>query len=552
MKRVSYLSLCVGLLVGSWGCSQDLTCEGGWCGTLVVVSHAEPEALLPPLATWDTHIAIDDLLFWKLADVGPDLNTYGEEGFQPRLAESWEFEDANTLVFKLNQQARWHDGVPVTAADVTFTYELYLDPAIVYQSRSRLSPIQSVTARDSLSVVFEFDRSYPEQLFDAVYHMRIMPRHILDTIPPAELATHPIVRHPIGNGPFKFVRWRAGDAIELAADSSFFGGRPGVRRIVWRFSDDPVNMVSQLVARETDFLSFVPGPENVARVADQDHLRVEEYKIGVYSFVGFNQRNPDNLDQPHPLFGDRRLRRALSMALDRQAITQSVLGEYGEVPVGPVTPVIWIWPDDIDQLPFDTAAARNEFAEIGWVDSDGDDILDRNGQPLSFDLIVPTSSTPRMRAAVIVQEQLRRIGVEMEVVELDPTTWNSRASAGDFNAYFQSLGHDASPGSVGEMWISAGIGGFNGVRYSNPEFDRLVAEAGATSDREAARQYWRDAFNIINGDAPAIWLFSPIGVAGVHARLENVSIPADEWWRHIWKWQVSGSQLIDRDLIAPN
>ena len=140
----------------------------------------------------------------------------------------------------------------------------------------------------------------------------------------------------------------------------------------------------------------------------------------------------------------------------------------------------------------------------------------------------------------------------MEIVELDGTTWNTRAAAGDFDAYFQSLGHDASPGSIGEMWISAGIGGFNGVRYSSPTFDRLVAEAGSTSDQQAARETWREALNIINGDAPAIWVYSPLGVAGVHERIEGVSIPPDEWWRTIWQWRVSVSNLIDRDLVTPN
>jgi peptide/nickel transport system substrate-binding protein len=539
-------------LAGTFSCQPDLRCEGDWCGTAVIVSGAEPEALLPALATWDVHIAINDLLYWKLANVGPGANTFGDEGFVPMLAEGWEFEGPTTISFRINPNARWHDGVPVTAEDVAYTFAVFTDPEVNFVSRSRLANITSVSVRDSLTVVVEFSRQYPEQFFDAVYHMRVVPHHLLDSIPMAELVSHPLVRNPIGNGPYRFVRWHAGELIELAGDSAFFAGRPGFRTIVWRFGSDPVAMVSQLVAGEADFLNFVPGPENIERIAEQPHLRIEPYKVGVYTFIGFNMRNPEDVSSPHPLLGDRGLRRALSMAIDREAVTRTVVGEYGETLGIPVTPTLWIWTDEVEKIEFDSAAARLAFEELGWTDRDGDGILDRDGRPLSFDLMVPTSSTPRRRGAVILQDQLKRLGVAMTISELEPTTWESRANDGNFDAYFQSLGHDASPASIAETWTAEGFGGFNDVRYSNPPVERLVDEALNTFDRDEARAKWRDALEIINSDAPGIWLFAPIMVGGVHERFENVSIPADEWWRTIWTWRVSPDEYIDRDLIVPN
>jgi len=539
-------------LVGVFGCKPDLSCEGDWCGTAVIVSGAEPEALLPALATWDVHIAINDLLYWKLANVGPEANTFGDDGFVPMLAESWEFDGPTTVSFRINPNARWHDGEPVTAEDVAYTFKVFTDSEVNFVSRARMANIASVSVRDSHTAVFEFSREYPEQFFDAVYHMRVIPHHLLDSIPMAELVSHPLVRNPIGNGPYRFVRWDAGEMIELAGDSTFFAGRPGFRTIVWRFMSDPVAMVSQLVAGEADFLNFVPGPENIERVAAQSHLRIEPRKVGVYTFIGFNMHDPEDPSSPHPLLGDRKLRRALAMAIDREAVTRAVVGEYGEVVEIPATPTIWIWTDEVESIQFDSAGARTALQELGWADRDGDGFLDRDGTPLSFDLIVPTSSTPRRRAAVIVQDQLKRIGVDMTISELEPTTWDSRANDGNFDAYFQSLGHDASPASVAEAWITEGFGGFNDIRYSNPTVERLVDEALNTFDREEARAKWREAFQIIDSDVPGIWLFSPIMAAGVHERLENVSIPADEWWRTIWTWRVSPGAYIDRDLIVPN
>jgi len=539
-------------LAGVFGCKPDLSCQGDWCGTAVMLSGAEPEALLPAFAKYDTDIAVNDLLYWKLADVGPERNTFGEDGFVPMLAESWEIEGPTTISFRINPNARWHDGEPVTAEDVAYTFAVYTDPEVNFASRSRMAKITSVTVRDSLTAVFEFSRHYPEQFYDAVFHMRVVPHHLLDSIPMAELVSHPLVRHPIGNGPYRFVRWDAGEMIELAGDSTFFAGRPGFRTIVWRFSSDPIAVVSQLIAGEADFLNNVPGPENMRRVAEQPHLSIEPYKVGVYTFIGFNMRNPEDPSLPHPLLGDRELRRALRMAIDREAVTRAVVGEYGDVLEIPATPLTWVWTDEVEKIEFDSARARVALEDLGWADRDGDGILDRDGTPLAFDLMVPNSSAPRRRAAVIVQDQFKRLGVHMTITELEPTTWSSRADDGNFDAYLQTIGHEASPASIAETWIADGFRGFNDIRYSNPSVERLVDEALNTFNRDEARAKWREAFEVINSDAPGIWLFSYTMVAGIHKRFENVSIPADEWWRTIWTWRVSPTMYIDRDLIVPN
>lgn len=534
-----------------WGCQPELSCEGDWCGTLVAASAAEPEALLPPLAKYDVDFALGDLLFWKLADIGPESNTFGDEGFVPKLAESWEFEGPRTIRIQLNPEARWHDGTPVTASDVAFTFSVYNDPVVGYTSRSRLASIASVTARDSLTAVFRFSRTYPEQFFDAVYHMRILPSHLLGDVPHGELVSHPFVREPVGNGPYRFVRWDAGEAVELIGDSTFFAGRPGFRRIVWRFVPDPVAIVTQLVAGEVDYVAYVLGTDNISRVAGQDDLRVLPFELGIYNFLGFNLRDPDDPDRVHPLFGDAALRRAISMAVDRNAMIEALMGEYGRPLVGPITSSLWVWTDDVDQITFDSAGARTALAQLGWLDGDGDGVLERRDKRLSFEVLVPSSSTLRIRTAVILQEQLRQLGIEMTINELEPTSWTNRVTAGRFDSYIQSVGHDASPASVAEAWTTAGIGGFNSVSYSNPEFDRLMEEAANTFDRDTARARWKEALRVINHDAPAIWLYQPIMTAGFHARLENVSIPWDEYWKSLWTWRVMPDKVIARDLVAP-
>jgi peptide/nickel transport system substrate-binding protein len=536
-------------LIAGLGCGSEGTCEE-WCGTMVVVFYADANTLFPPVVSSDTETALTDFLFLKLADIGPELTTTGTDGFVPRLARTWQVDDPRTITFSLDPNARWHDGVAVTAADVAFTFDVYRDPAVNATISPRLKDIESVTARDSLAVVFRFRRSYAEQFFDAVYHMRIVPQHLLASVPRADLATLPFVRNPVGNGPFRFVRWTAGESGELAADSAFFLGRPGVRRLVWRVAPDRAAALTQLVTREADVLSYVfPTAANLRLVNETEHLRLIPYPSNAYSYIGFNFRDPEQPERAHPLFADRELRRAIAMAIDRETVVRAILGEYGEVPPGPLTRVSWIWRDDITQLPYDTVRASRMLRDLGWRDTDGDGVRDRAGRPLRFELVVPGSSSARVQASVIVQAQLKELGIDMVIGEYEFNAFIDRIEAGRFDAQFSSIGQDPSPVAM-EDWTSAGVGSLNYGSYTNPTVDQLVSEALETTDRDAASAQWKNVLEMMNADAPAIWIVVPQTLAGVDSRLRNVTLQPDAWWTTIWTWRVAPADAIARDLAG--
>ncbi len=514
----------------------------------MVVSGAEPTTLLPPLTEFDVEIAISDLLFVRLADIGADLNTVDPATFTPALARSWRFDDSLTIRFALEPNVRWHDGTPITAEDVAFTYGIYRDTLVNARARQRLDRITSVEAVDANTVVFRFSSPYPEQFYDAVYHMRILPRHQLAAIPRAGLSSDPVSRDPVGSGPFRVRTWVVGESIDLSADSTFFRGRPGPRRIVWRFVADPAAAATQLVAGEADFLNAMRR-DDLSSIEGSDDLRVELVPSLAYAYIAFNFRDPEDRTRPHPIFASRTVRQALSMAVDRQAIVRAVRGEYGHVPEGPVTRPLWIWDASVRALPYDTTRARRLLMQAGWRDRDDDGVLDRNGRVFQFELIVPTTSNDRQRSAVIVQEQLRRLGIVVAITPLDVPTWIERAQNGTADAYYGARTQDPSPASIEEAWSSAAIGGANWGRYANSEVDRLIRRAIETFDVETARASWHEAIARINDDPPAIWMYSPITAAGLHRRLENVSIRADEWGSTIWSWNVSPARYIDRDLL---
>ncbi len=539
-------------VLGLSGCERRGGCTGDYCGTLIFVTGSEPDILLPPLTQTTMGRDIHDQIFLKLADLGMSTNTVGDDDFEPLLAERWEWDGPQTLVFHLNPRARWQDGQPVTAADVAFTFDAYTDPKVASPFAHDLRWISAVTARDSLTAVFRFRRRYPEMFYDAVYHMRILPAHLLRSLRREAWATAPFGRAPVGSGPYRFVAWKAGETIELAADSTFFLGRPHIRRLIWRSAPDLQVGVTQLLADQADALEYLGPPHNVRRVRAAPQLTLYTYKGSNYAYLGFNLVANGDTARPHQIFGDREVRRALAMAVDRARLLQSVFGDLGKVPPGPIPQLWWIWDPETRQLPYDTAQAARLLAARGWRDSDGDGIRDRHGEKLAFRLLVPTTSSPRRQYARLLQAQFRAVGVEVGIDEVENSVLMDRARAAKFDAILGAWNPDLSPASsIAETWTRAGFGGSNWLRYANPEFERQVERASTSGgSRDAARAAWRAAIEILNADAPAVFLYSPDNVAAVHSRVADVRIRPDSWWALVRTWRIPADRLIDRDRVV--
>jgi len=532
------------------GCERRGGCTGSYCGTLIDAAIAEPATLLPPSTEDVVAGDIGEQLFLKLADVGMSTNTVGDEDFQPLLAQRWEWDGPLTLVFHLDPRARWQDGQRVSAADVEFTFDAYKDSVVASPFRTKLRRIASVTQRDSLTAVFRFREQYPEMFYDAVYHMRILPAHLLRSVPRDQWKTAPFGRQPVGSGPYKFVRWQSAQSIELVADSTFFLGRPGIRRLIWRFTPNLQVGVTQVIADQADVREQLVTPENVERARAAPQLTLHPFRGNVYTYLGFNLRANGDTSKPHPIFSDREVRRALTMAVDRASLVKSALGDLGKVPPGPMSSLLWIWDPEIRQLPYDTAQAGRILNAHGWRDHDGDGVRDKNGQPLSFHLLVPTTSVLRRQYARLLQEQFRLIGVRAEIDELEFSVYTQRLQSGSYDTSVLSRGNDPSPGSgITQSWTRGGFGGSNFGRYYNPEFERLVDRAIAAPTRDQARGFWRAAITTINADAPGIFLYSLENIAAVHKRIENVQIRPDSWAALLRTWRIPQDQLIDRDRV---
>ncbi len=481
---------------------------------------------------------IADHLFLRLAGVGPGLVTAGDRGFVPLLARSWTRRDSLTLVFELDPRARWHDGAPVTARDVIFTFGRARDRTIAPRLANATRRIASVEAEGDHRVAFRFTEVYAEQLYDATFHVGILPAHLLSARPATTRAWASFVASPVGSGPYRWLRREEGQFIELAANHDFFLGRPGIERVIVRVAASADARLNLLLAGEADAMDNIPPPTtNIARVETARHLRLVTVPSNNLGYLLFNQREPGQRDRPHRILADRDVRRALVLALDRDLLVRAVLGRYGSVPFGPVSSQLWIRHGAPSHSRQDQSTARRLLAGRGWVDRDGDGIREnRNGEPLSLRLLVSTSSQTRTQMAAIVQEQLRQVGVRIDVARVDVAVWIERRNAGDFDIDFSSATQDPSPSGLAYSWSCGGPGNAGG--YCDPGADSLLQQA--ITSPEADRRLWHGFLRRVEEAAPAAFLYTQVFVYGVNRRFRQVTIRPESSWIELWRWPAPG------------
>jgi len=520
-------------------------------GTLVATQPAEPGTLLPPLISTSIERQITDLLYDRLADIGDDLNTVGDRGFKKQLAAGWEWApDSLSIVFHIDPRARWHDGVPVRASDVRYSVALMKDPALGSPGLPLITNIDSVAVRDSLTAVAYFKRHTPEQFYDLVYQVSIVPEHILHNTPAAQLKTADVARHGVGSGRFRLSKWEPGKRIELLADTANYRGRPKLDRIVYVPTPDFNSAVTRFFAGDADFFEQL-RPEHIAKIASDTARRAITYPNLGYAYLALNNVDGKRPGQPHPIFSDRAVRRALTMAVDRRAMLKNVFGTYGMPLYGPFPHALPVADTTLPQLPYDTVRARALLDSAGWlVGPDG--VRSRNGQRLEFGITTPVSSAARKQYAVLLQDAFKRVGAAARIDEMDNAAFTSKNTDRGFDTSIELYQTDPSPSGFKQSWSTSGLGkdGSNFASYSNPAVDALLDSATLTFDPSRTRAYARRAFEMIMEDAPGIWLYEPPTVAGVHKRIHTTAMRADGYWSGMADWWIPAAERTARDRIG--
>ena len=513
MKLIYFLSL-IPIVLFILHCNNnednatlDKSKNGYYGGSIIIGVSNDVETLNPIFSESALSQEIAHLMLLGLADL--DENSE----FKPELAESWKSsEDYLKLTYHLRKDTRWSDGVTITAEDVKFTYDLLMDTLVASPRQSACDFIKNVTVVDSYTVTFEFTEAYPTQIFDTAGE--ILPKHILEKVGRKEIKNHDFGRMPVASGPFKLKKWISQQYLELVPNENFYDRRAYLDQVVFKIIPDKTNLLMQLKSGEIDMVSDVPAAEIEPLKNERNELTVYQVDGRVYYYIGYNEKNE--------LFGDKAIRRALTMALDRNKIIEALLYGYGRPCLGPLAPMVeWAFNDEVKEIEYNPIKAKEVLNKAGWVDQDGDGILDKAGRKFEFTLNSATGNQLKADVAVIVQEQLSKIGIKVNIEMLEWTTFIDQIQGKNFDACVNgwSTPYYVDPTPV---FHSASTEMFNFISYSNPRVDELIEKGRVEMNQEVASGIWKEFHQILYNDQPYTFLFWIDNAVAVKTKFKNV------------------------------
>lgn len=506
-------------------------------GTVTVGAIGEIPGGMNALITSD-HAASQHQLFVNLMTLvrfNEDLEP------APYLAERWELNEENTeLTFHLRDDVFWHDGERTTAYDVEFTFLRVTDPETAFPNagfwKNYVRGPDGVQVVDSFTVKFSLQPH--AELLDPWRAVAIMPRHLLEDVPPSELRQHPFgTRCPVGNGPFVFEEHRQDESWSFVRNPAFpgeLGGPPYLARYVYRVIPEATTLLTELLTGGVD-VYMAAGPDQAPQILAADQVELVVFPFRQYNFVGWNTRRPQ--------LADPMIRRAITLGTNREQIVEALLRGYGRVANAGVPPMHWAHSVELrDSLRYDPEEARRLLDEAGWVDRSGDGIRENaDGVRLEFTIKYNQGNQQRQDIAEIMQSQLREVGIAArpEVVEWvtlqdQITSTTNRDFDGvvmgwitEFKVDDRDLHHSLSADTPY---------GWSGT--NDPRLDQLLDTVQLIVDRDEAREVWYQLQNELVRVQPYTYLYFTDRLVGVNRRVEGVQMDIRGEWVSIHHWRI--------------
>ena len=516
MRREFTNKILIGLFCLAWlfGCSYQVPKDPE---TLVWRLEAEPDTL-NRLTSSDLYASvIQGFIFDSLIE--RDNQTLE---FKPKMAERWTVSpDHQQFTFYLRDGIRWHDGQPVTVDDIVYSFERIIDSKVddphlkVYYR-----DIEKVEKLDARTVRFTYRRPYFMAL-EFCGGIPILPKHLYDN--GAEFNTHPQSRAPIGMGPYRFVSWETGKAILLERNEEYWGkaiGRmPAIKRI--RFDIVTENTVALQILKkgQLDLIDRLRPIQWVRQTGSEKfnrEFKKYEFYTPQYSFIAWNMRKP--------VFADPRVRRALSMMVNREAMLQKLQFGLGTIVTGPFYFQAPENDPSVKAVPYDPDGARRFLQAAGWADHNRDGVLDKDGVPFRFEFLYPSGSQTSERLANILKEDLNKIGIQMEIRQIEWALFTKYLSDRNFDAVILAwaMGLEQDPY---QLWHSSQSDkGSNLAGFQNAEADRIIEAARSEFDRKKRVVLYRQLHRIIDEVQPYTFLYNSPNLMALQRRFENVRI----------------------------
>jgi peptide/nickel transport system substrate-binding protein len=499
-----------------------------------------PQFLNPLLANTDTDRAISGLVFEGLTTLQPDGSVI------PALAESWDFtSSADVYTFTLRENARWHDGEPVTTEDFLFTVELIRSPSL--PAPNPLAELWSqvqVEALDNRRLRFTLERPYAP--FLSYTTLPLLPAHVLESIAAEDLYLSVFNLDPIGTGPFRVVEVQEEEGIfvmNLEANPFYYRRLPFLEGIQFRFYPDEASLVEAMLQEEVDG-AFGLSQEALEPLLEQPDFQAYHTYLQAYTILFLNTQST--------VLADERIRMAIALGLDHASLVEKI-GEETFLANGPIAPISWAYKPDLSPQLYDFEQASNLLEESGWHDQDGDGIRNRDLRTMELTLLTRNIPEERAQLAWRIKQQLAPLGIAVRVLVIeDPDTFRERLESRDFDLLLYGWGQLGRDPDEFALWHSSqiGVGGSNLSSLQNEDIDLLLQHGRATMDQDRRTQiYWRFQ-EIFTQEVPAIPLYYPVHTFVSRSRVRGMELAplndVSDRFRNVTNWYIKTQTVIVR------
>jgi peptide/nickel transport system substrate-binding protein len=539
------------VLISFQSCKQETPVESN----RAVVGITSDVSTLSPLFAFNLDEgSITELLYLSL--VQPDWNEAKSNlEIKPMLAKNWEWnKDSSSITFNLRDDVKWSDGLDCTAEDVVFSFDVYSDPEVqsrmygefgnFYKDKNKhinLKKTFEILSQYSLKINF-LPKSKPNLFAIA---LPIIPEHVYDKILRKDFATAKQSSAPVCNGPFLLSSWEKDQSLILKANKNSFLYNPGnISELIFKVIPDYNSRLTQLKNGEIDLMDLI-RPDDINKLKQSENIKIVPVKGREYDYIGWNNIDPESYNKKHKVipnkfFGNPEVRKALTYAINRNEILENYLNNYGELAVTPVTPIFKNSIDSsIKAYPYDVKKAKELLAGAGWKDSNHDGILDKNGVKFSFKLDIPSGNPRREFASTIVKNNLKEIGIEITVEQLEMQVFMEDILNKRVNSYMASW-YVPIPIELKPFWYSdLETTPMNLVSYQNQNIDKLLDEMGRKiSDKQLNELYFKFQ-KIIHDDEPVTFLYWMDDIVGCNKRINNIEINPLGVIQKCWNWSIN-------------
>lgn len=464
---------------------------------------------------------------------------------EPGLATEWSWSpDGKVLSLTLRDDLTWEDGKPVTAHDLAFTYDMVANPTVASPRIGYLDKMvegKRPLVIDATHLEFHFTEAYDRDTQAAHAGLTPMPAHLFADADPGTLRGHPISKSGAPFGPFRLAKHEPNQRIVLEPNPNYTGPdawRPHLNRVIFRIIPEYSTRLIELTNGGVDMMDSI-------LVEDADMLREKHPAIKVVrrgwrtsDYVGWNLTNP--------LFTDKSVRKALAMAVNVDGMIEKLLtGKDGEVyarrAVGTITPELCtVHNDGITPLPYDLTESKAILAAAGWADTDNDGWLDKDGKVFEFTLTTNAGNKRRASASVLIQANLKDVGVRVNIETLESNTFFTNLRARDFEAALAgwSAALFVDPSSMWHSDTPEKKYEFNFTSYSNPAVDALIDQGLSIPDPVEAGKVWSELQEIVYDDQPYMFLWWRDELVAINDRFENTRIDVLSRLNHVHEWSV--------------